>query len=125
MSDRRKTVVNLGAKEPRGDERRESPRVPMTFLVRDVVEGGGYLEREGDLSLGGIYWKGKNPPFGTKVEVRFRLPGVPAEVRAQGEIIRVMEKGRDLDFHVRFTDLDVADELAIARHLDAFGKPKG
>jgi hypothetical protein len=123
MSDRRKQVVNLGSKEPRGADRRDSPRVPMTFLVRDVVEGGSYLERDGDLSLGGIYWKGKNPPSGTRVEVRFRLPGVPAEVRAQGEIIRVMEKGHDLDFHVRFTELDVADELAIARHLDAHGRP--
>lgn len=124
MTDRRKQLVNLGSKESRGDERRESPRVPMTFLLRDVVEGGSYLEREGDLSLGGIYWKGKSHPFGTRVEVRFRLPGVPAEIRAQGEIIRVMEKGHDLDFHVRFTELDVAEELAIARHLDAFVKTK-
>ena len=102
------------SKQPRGDERRESPRVPMTFLVRDVVEGGSYIEREGDLSLGGIYWKGKYPPFGTQVEVRFRLPGVPKEIR---------DKGHDLDFHVRFTHVDVADELAMARHIDAFSKP--
>ena len=122
MSERRKQVVSLGAKEPRRGDRRDSPRVPMTFLVRDGVESGGYLERDGDLSLGGIYWKGKNPPFGTRVEVRFRLPGVPKEIRAQGEIIRVMEQGHGLDFHVRFTELDVADELAIARHLDAFAK---
>jgi hypothetical protein len=109
-------------KSPRNDERRVSPRVPMTFLVRDLAEGGSYLEREGDLSLGGIYWKGRYPPFGTQVEVRFRLPGVPKEIRARGEIIRVMEKGRELDFHVRFTDLDVADELAMARHIDAVEK---
>ncbi|MBS1152008.1 MAG: type pilus assembly PilZ [Myxococcaceae bacterium] len=110
------------SKEPQGDERRESPRVPMTFLVRDVVEGGGYLEREGDLSLGGIYWKGKSPPSGTQVEVRFRLPGVPKEIRARGEIIRVMEKGPDLDFHVRFLELDVADELAMARHIENYAR---
>lgn len=123
MSERRKaaTLTEAG-KQGRGDERRESPRVPMTFLVRDVVEGGSYLEREGDLSLGGIYWKGKYPPFGTQVEVRFRLPGVPKEIRAAGEIIRVMEKGHDLDFHVRFTELDVADELAMARHIDAYSR---
>src|SRR3954469_21404289 len=123
MTERRKSPVADANKQPRGDERRESPRVPMTFLVRDVVEGGSYLEREGDLSLGGIYWKGKYPPFGTQVEVRFRLPGVPKEIRAQGEIIRVMDKGHDLDFHVRFTHVDVADELAMARHIEAFSKP--
>jgi hypothetical protein len=121
MGDRRKSAGPV-SKEQRGDERRDSPRVPMLFLVRDVVEGGSYLEREGDLSLGGIYWKGKYPPFGTQVEVRFRLPGVPKEIRARGEIIRVMEKGRDLDFHVRFVELDVADELAMARHIETYAR---
>ena len=121
MADRRKGAEPT-SKEQRDAERRDSPRVPMRFLVRDVVEGGSYLEREGDLSLGGIYWKGKYPPFGTQVEVRFRLPGVPKEIRAQGEIIRVMDKGNEVDFHVRFTELDVADELAMARHLDAWAK---
>ena len=109
-------------KDQPNDERRDSPRVPMTFLVRDVVERGGYLELDGDLSLGGIYWKGKSPPFGTQVEVRFRLPGVSKEIRARAEIIRVMEQGRDLDFHVRFVELDVADELAIARYLEAWSR---
>ncbi|MBK7857591.1 MAG: hypothetical protein IPJ65_02975 [Archangiaceae bacterium] len=67
------------------DERRDSPRVPMRFLLRDVSEGGSYVEREGDLSLGGIYWRGKYPPHGTDVEVRFRLAGVPKEVRAKAK----------------------------------------
>lgn len=112
----------MSENELKGDERRDSPRVPMTFLVRDVAEGGSYLERDGDLSLGGIYWKGKSPPFGTQVEVRFRLPGVPKELRARAEIIRVMEQAQNLDFHVRFVELDVADELAIARYLDTHGR---
>lgn len=100
------------------DERRDSPRVPMYFLIRDVAEGGSYVEREGDLSLGGIHWRGKYPPHGTDVEVRFRLSGVPKEIRAKGEIIRVMDRGNNIDFHVRFTELDVGAELAIAKYLD-------
>ena len=79
MGDQPKSTGAAGP-ELRDDERRDSPRVPMTFLVRDVAEGGSYLERDGDLSLGGIYWKGKSPPFGTQVEVRFRLPGVSKEI---------------------------------------------
>jgi hypothetical protein len=100
------------------DERRDSPRVPMRFLLRDVAEGGSYIEREGDLSLGGIYWKGKYPPHGVDVEVRFRLPGVPKEIKAKGEIIRVMDRGNNIDFHVRFVELDMASELAVAKYLD-------
>ena len=102
------------------DERRDSPRVNMQFLLRDVAKAGGeeWVEREGDLSLGGIYWRGKTPPHGTDVEVRFRLPGVPKELRARGEIIRVKDAGTNIDFHVRFVELDVKSELAIAKFLD-------
>ncbi len=106
-------------KKPSEDERRDSPRVPMTFLVRDVgLRDGEWEERQGDLSLGGISWRGKTAPHGTEVDVRFRLPLVPKEVRARGEILRVKAAGVTIDFHLRFTDLDVRSELAIARYLD-------
>lgn len=106
-------------KQPTGDERRDSPRVPMGFLVRDVgLRDGEWEEREGDLSLGGISWRGKTAPHSTEVDVRFRLPLVPKEVRARGEIIRVKAAGMAIDFHLRFTDLEVRSELAIARFLD-------
>ncbi|MBL8956689.1 MAG: PilZ domain-containing protein [Myxococcaceae bacterium] len=123
MSDRRKSTtknpdVAKSDRRIKDDERRDSPRVPMKFLLRDMTEGGSYVEREGDLSLGGIYWKGKYPPHGTDVEVRFRLAGVTKEIRAKGEIIRVMDRGNNIDFHVRFVELDVSSELAIAKYLD-------
>lgn len=107
------------AKKSGDDERRDSPRVKQMFLVRDVgMRDGEWEEREGDLSLGGIYWRGKTAPHGTEVDVRFRLPGVPKEIRARGEIIRVKAAGVGIDFHVRFTELDVKSELSIAKYLD-------
>jgi hypothetical protein len=106
-------------KDKGGSERRDSPRLPMKFLVQDLADKDGtWVEREGDLSLGGIHWRGSSAPRGTAVDVRFRLPGEPKEVRARGEILRVMGQGKNIDFHVRFTDLDVQSELAIARFLD-------
>lgn len=114
------TPVSLGEKDPRHEDRRDSPRLPMRFLVRDTAATeGAWEEREGDLGVGGIHWKGKTAALGTFVDVRFRIPGVPRELRARGEIIRISGGGKDLGFHVRFTDLDVQSELAIARHLDA------
>lgn len=104
--------------ERRREDRRDSPRVPMKFLIRDLKDDSGWHEREGDLSLGGIAWRGKFPAMGTDVEVRFRLPGVPREIRASGEIIRVVQKTGSLEFNVRFTELDVRSELAIAKYLD-------
>lgn len=105
-------------RERRNDDRRDSPRYPMTFLVRDPGEDNLWEERSGDLSIGGINWTGKTPPKGNQVDVRFRLPGVPKEIRAQGEIIRLSDGEKGISFHVRFTELDVTSELAVAKYLD-------
>lgn len=112
MADKRKSRID-------DDERRESPRVPMTFLVRGATSRDSeWEERSGDLSLGGIYWKGTTAPAGMEVEVRFRLPAVTNELRARGEIIRVRAAGQGIDFHVRFTALELDAEMAIAKFLD-------
>lgn len=99
-------------------DRRDSPRFPMTFLVREHGEDNLWEERAGDLSIGGIHWTGSAPPKGNLVDVRFRLPGIPRELRASGEIIRLSDAANGINFHVRFTELDVESELAIARYLD-------
>jgi hypothetical protein len=108
------------ARGPKGDdERRDSPRVEMVFLLRDAgLADAPWEARVGDLSLGGIFWRGETAPLGTVVDVRLTLPGVPKEVQARGEIIRVTAAGDGTDFHVRFTDLDLESELAIAKYLD-------
>ena len=117
MADNRKKLELL--KKMRGDERRDSPRVPMTFLLRDIANPkAGWEERHGDLSIGGIAWRGKTPPHGTSVDVRFRLMGVPKEIHCKGEIIRVVDQGQTIEFRVRFLELDVNAELAIAKYLD-------
>jgi hypothetical protein len=102
------------------DDRRDSPRVPMTFLVRDADhDEGEWEERVGDLSVGGLSWLGKTAPLGREVDVRFRLPGVARELRARGEIIRLKQNvDAALHFQVRFTELETQNELAIAKYLD-------
>ena len=121
MAGQRKTTRERRAAAV--EDLRDSPRVPMTFLLRDLGDArGDWVEREGDLALGGIAWKGKTPPLGKRVEVRFRLPRVSRELRAEGEILRVVRRTGGIDFHVRFTELDIQSELAIARYLDAFEK---
>jgi hypothetical protein len=100
------------------EDRRDSDRVPMTFLVRDAGnDTGEWEERAGDLSLGGIAWKGRTEPLGKEVDVRFRLPGTPRELRARGEIIRLKAIDQGLYFQVRFLEIDTPTELAIARYL--------
>lgn len=102
----------------RGEERRESPRVPMQFEVR-LVEGDAVFEsREGDLSLGGCAWRGGPMEAGTHVELRFWLPSVPHELRVRGEVLHVRTGPQGPATHVRFMEVPVETELAIARHLD-------
>ncbi len=98
-------------------DRRDSRRVPIRLMVRDATLGGSFDERAGNLSLGGIYFTEGHPPYGTRVEVRFLLPG-EEEVRAVGEILRVSREGPGFGAHVRFQDLPLESELAIARFLD-------
>jgi hypothetical protein len=99
-------------------DRRDSPRVPMKFLVRDLEEGGSFQECEGDLAVGGAFVHSRYPPAGTQYEVRFHLPGLTKDIRARGELLRIRDEHGGKGYHLKFTDLDVAAELAIARYLD-------
>ncbi len=121
MSEKPAVSLASGAGAPavKADDRRDSPRVPMRFLVRDAgLSEGDWEERDGDLSLGGISWEGKTPALGTEVDVRFRLAGTSREVRVRGELIRVKDAGSSIGFHLRFTDVELDAERAIAKYLD-------
>jgi hypothetical protein len=108
---------------PPHEDRRDSLRLPMRFLVRETNhDEGEWEEREGDISIGGIYWRGKTMAVGREVDVRFRLRGVARELRARGEIIRVKSGESGIDFHLRFTDVALEVELAIARYMDEWIK---
>jgi uncharacterized protein (TIGR02266 family) len=100
------------------DDRRESPRVPMRFLVRRAGSEETFESREGNLSLGGFAWYGSAFENGQQVEVRFVLPGGADEVQARGEIIHVRQGDQGVSAHVRFVELSVEVEMAIARYLD-------
>ncbi len=100
------------------DDRRESPRVPMRFLVRRAGSAETFESREGNLSLGGFAWHGSPFENGQEVEVRFVLPGGADEVQARGEIIHVRQGPQGQSAHVRFVALSVEVEMAIARYLD-------
>ena len=103
---------------PKSEERRDSPRVPMNFLVRRAGSEAVYESREGDLSLGGCAFKGSALEPGTQLEVRFRLPNLTDELKVRGEVLTVPEASQGGSTRVRFMDLPVEVELSIARHLD-------
>jgi hypothetical protein len=101
------------------DDRRESQRIPFTFRVRERAVGGPFEQRSGNLSLGGVYFAGEHPPTGTFVDLRFSIPGHEHEVSAEGEVLRVSRDANLFGSHIRFTQIPLDCELALARHLQA------
>jgi hypothetical protein len=100
-----------------GDDRRDSHRVPIQLLVRDAALGGSFEPYQGNLALGGVWFDAFHPPAGSRVELRFILPGARSEVRAVGEVLRVSREGARFGAHVKFVDIPLDAELAIARFL--------
>ena len=103
---------------PPRDDRRDSGRVPIQILVSDPVLGGSFEPYLGNLGLGGVWFDAFHPPAGSRLEVRFILPGTAREVHVWGEVLRVSREGARFGAHVRFVDIPLDAELAIARFLE-------
>ena len=98
-------------------DRRDSARIPVQLMVREVASGGSFEEHAGHLALGGVDFDALHPPVGTRFELRFLLPGAREEVRAVGEVLRVTRDGERFGAHLRFVDVPLEVELATARFL--------
>jgi hypothetical protein len=100
-------------------DRRDSVRIELALLVRDPELGGSFEEHRGNVSLGGAYFEALHAPVGNRLEVRFLLPGRREEIQAQAEVVRVTKEGERFGAHLRFVELPLDTELAIARFLQA------
>lgn len=111
--------VERAAPAAQGSEpdRRDSRRVPIRLLVRDLALGGSFDEYGGNLGIGGVYYDALHPPAGSQLELRFILPGSREEIHALGEVLRVSREGHRFGAHVKFVDIPLDAELAIARFL--------
>lgn len=106
-----------GAAEKSEADRRDSDRVSVQLMLRDAALGGSFEPAEGNLSLGGVFFDGLHPPVGSRFELRFLLPGGREEIRAVGEVLRVSREGSKFGAHVKFVEIPLDAEMAIARFL--------
>lgn len=111
------TVSTESTTEDRTADRRESDRVPISLYVRDASQGGSFEEHEGNIALGGFYYAALHPPAGDRIEVRVVLPGSSAEFVAVGEVLRISRDGPRYGAHLRFLEIPLDAELALARWL--------
>src|SRR4051812_15770025 len=98
-------------------QRRESPRVPIRLGAR--LPGQAHFEsHEGDVSLGGARVDLQYPPFGNEMEIALPLPEEPLPLRLLADVLRVTGGGLNWSAHLRFRELPLQVEMAIARYLD-------
>ena len=108
--------TDLRRRERRMGDRRESPRLPIKVWVKNTTSNK-FEQVDGDLSVGGMHFVDKLPIDGKRIDLRFKIPGRDAEVRVAGEVIKISKKQTGYGAHVRFGDMDVDTELAIARFI--------
>lgn len=101
----------------RDDDRRDSRRVAIRVLVRDTAIGGSFEPFDGNLGIGGVWFRTPHPPAGNRLELRFLVPGAAEEVIAVGEVLRTVREGSGFGAHVKFLEIPLEAELAIARFL--------
>lgn len=95
------------------DERRASPRIPVEMWVEESTERELYFQRGANISVGGLYLQQTIPhPKGTRVNLRFTLPGEENPVEVKGEIVNV-SPDEPLGMGVKFLDLRDVDRLRI------------
>lgn len=105
---------------PDNFNRRMNPRmsigVPVTYRAADIVAGAITL----DVGKGGLGIRTMNPlPKGTLIQVKFRLPGMPAEIDAAG---RVAWSDRKIGMGVQFEQMSSTHQRTIDGFVDAHGQ---
>ncbi len=110
---------NQAASERREQERRRGTRVPISIWVEETKGEDLYYQQTGNLSLGGIYFERTIPhPVGTRVKLRFELPGKEGVVETNGEVVNVPDNPADLGAGIKFVDLDAVEERLIQEYID-------
>src|SRR5262245_45990341 len=86
-------------------ERRTSARHALEMWVEEISESSQVFRRAGNLSRGGMYLDQTIPlPVGSRVKLRFTLPGDSVSLTVSGEIVSI-SAAEVLGMGVKFLDL--------------------
>lgn len=96
----------------RMEERRDYPRFDIALDVREP--NGRSRSCFGDLSPEGAAFVTTAPPLGDVVLLRMNLPNVDGPIIAVGRVLARTGVAAGVQVSVRFTEIDIAGQLAIA-----------
>ncbi|MCC7073292.1 MAG: PilZ domain-containing protein [Deltaproteobacteria bacterium] len=122
-SDRRSRAQPIArdrrATDRRSRDRRTASRIPLDLWVEEEKGNELYFRRTGNVSLGGIYFEQTIPhALGTRVKLRFSLPGSTDVMEAAGEIVNTPQVKDGLGMGLRFTEVSPAVLRALGRYLE-------
>lgn len=102
-------------------DKRKQERVPVDLWIEAELDGELYFQRASNISVGGAFFAQTIPlPLGTRVALKFEIPGDPVEVRCNGEIVTA----KDLGMGVSFLDLKAGDRARIEILMMKAQRPK-
>jgi uncharacterized protein (TIGR02266 family) len=88
--------------------KRREERIPVDLWIEVSREGDLYYQRASNLSVGGAFFAQTIPlPVGTRVALKFTLPGDEHEISCEGDIVSAKELGMGVAF-VNMADADRA-----------------
>jgi uncharacterized protein (TIGR02266 family) len=100
------------------DERRQVPRVPVQIWVEEASERELYFQRSANLSEGGIYLENTIPhPIGTRVTLRFALPGEKDKMQILAEVVGAVAGEDEMGMGLKFVELDIAAAQRIRQYI--------
>ncbi|MBI1945940.1 MAG: PilZ domain-containing protein [Deltaproteobacteria bacterium] len=128
MTDRRRTDRRSRAQtidrdrrtnDRRSRDRRSASRIPLDLWVEEEKGNELYFRRTGNVSLGGIYFEQTIPhALGTRVKLRFSLPGSTDVMEAAGEIVNTPQVKDGLGMGLRFTEVSPTVLRALGKYLE-------
>jgi len=99
-------------------ERRQGSRVPVQIWVEEKTDRELYFQRSANLSTGGIYLENTIPhPVGTRVSLRFQLPGDADKVEVKAEVAAAIAGEEEFGMGLKFVDLDAAIAERIKQYV--------
>jgi uncharacterized protein (TIGR02266 family) len=99
-------------------ERRHGQRVPVQIWVEEATDRELYFQRSANLSEGGIYLENTIPhPVGTRVTLRFALPGDKEKVQVRAEVVGAIAGEDEMGMGLKFLDLEREHAQKIRQYI--------
>lgn len=103
-------------------ERRQGNRVPVQIWVEEKTDRELYFQRSANISAGGIYLENTIPhPVGTRVTLRFSLPGDAEKFEVHAEVAAANTGEEEFGMGLKFVDLGPGVAERIQKYVASGG----